>query len=267
MSITTRSPARMRHARSTEYDARPRLCRCGCGDTVLGRAERRHIAKRKRLLASARDHQQQLGLTTVVPCEAGSISAPALGHESTCNVALDAFSVEPAEALSSALRQDSSSRSSGDHQPWIDSDTVPTIDHEVASDGELTPSQKSPSEVPLSGYFSDEDELLEEEYSDRFCIKLLHWKQKSSVSRAAFDDLRDLIHVELGVTLPSLFVMTTVLERHCPLELDTKMVDACPAGCVLFTGRYEDSASCPRCKRARWEEQSAPNVSDRKPTG
>ena len=256
----------MRHARSRDYDIRPRQCGCSCGEVVLGRTERKHKAKKKHLLARAREHE-------LLIADRGRPSSGEVGQKFTAlcsgsyNGEVDAGHILEESSFSSP-------QSSGN---TLGAATTQLTPKPLLSEIPVTSGPGSNSnecnQQQLTGhglseeYFSDEDDLLEEEYSDRFCIKLLHWKQKFSVSRAAFDELRNLLRTELQIALPSLYVMTSLLDRHCPVELETKMVDACPAGCVLFAGKYADKSRCPNCGKLRWEDSPLQNAPLRKPTG
>ena len=238
-------------ARSHGYDARRRLCRCGCGAHVIGRTERKHLARRKLI-----EKERKAGRVI-------ETSASGATDERTEDVLLPSCASNGDGAIANALVAEAActeyscaaENSSPDQSLRRVTDGIPEPETEAGTlPGLSSPPPESSDEN--EAYFSDEDNDIKQDYKDLALLRLLEWKQKSSVSRENFNTLRLLLKNEFGLRIPSLYMMEKVLVDRCPIDLDSTLIEACPKGCVLFKGRSKDLVRCPECGEERWHYSS-----------
>jgi len=90
------------------------------------------------------------------------------------------------------------------------------------------------------------DEIHE---ADRLFTDLCAWKG-TSISRAKYNELRQILQDYTGVDLPCLRRYASRLTDMT--NLNARLIDCCINSCVAYTGGYTDLNACPKCGYARW---------------
>ena len=141
-----------------------------------------------------------------------------------------------------------------DEQPVGQNQEEPGCSRLIQEPGEHAGSSthRDGTNVQSEDYYSDEDASLEDLMWDRAWLELFNIKQEFSMSNACYAALRGWLRKRCRLELPSLYKLEKIVVAHCPDKLDATLVEACPAGCVLYKDEYSTCSVCPECKEERW---------------
>ena len=262
---------------SAKYDEKVRKCGCGCGQVVQGRRERRHMAKKRQRKLRLQRQEENRFKTQVRSREDdyanGAEDARSVDCESDPKHSSPTRQAEgpffPESERASENDSDISERLEGEETEWCTFTQTPMeVETAASQEGPVNPScdNLSHEDDNESGYFSDEDATLDDLKKDLAWMELFRIKEEFSISQACYHALRKWFHKRLNIKVPSLFLLEKIVATHAPKDLKPSLVEACPAGCVLFKDKNLHNSSCPVCQEDRWYPQGN-NSTGRKPKG